>query len=173
MDLFCEQIVKNHRNAVDKIKLIVLLMAIFVIGIAVLIAVSIYIIPLLGIILCGLIFYIGFFLITNTNYEFEYIITNGDMDVAAIYNKSTRKKKLSFVLSEINMIVPTGSPRIDGLITQKKIKKIYDFSSAVTKDNSYDIVIERGGNKEIVRVTLSNKSLDIYKSGAKNIFYAD
>lgn len=166
-DSYSEDLVVGKRSFMLKAAMVA---AVIIAGLSIVLCLFIriigYVVAILGIGIIILIF-------SKKNLEYEYIITNGDMDVAAIYNKSTRKKKLSFVLSEINMIVPTGSPRIDGLITQKKIKKIYDFSSAVTKDNSYDIVIERGGNKEIVRVTLSNKSLDIYKSGAKNIFYAD
>lgn len=166
-DSYSEDIVVGKRSFLLKLAMIA---AVIIAGLSIALCLFIriigYVVAILGIGIIILIF-------SKKNLEYEYIITNGDMDVAAIYNKSTRKKKLSFGLSEINMIVPTGSPRVDGLITQKKIKKIYDFSSATTKDNSYDLVIERGGNKEIVRVTLSDKSLDIYKSGAKNIFYAD
>lgn len=131
MDLFCEQIVKNHRNAVDKIKLIVLLMAIFVIGIAVLIAVSIYIIPLLGIILCGLIFYIGFFLITNTNYEFEYIITNGDMDVDKIIAGRKRKR-----IASTNIKSFTAYGKLDDK-TQKFNGTIINASDNVNEHTYY------------------------------------
>lgn len=95
MDLFCEQIVKKHSNTIDKITLIIMAFSTFVIGVIVLLVVSIYTAPIIGIALCIIIFYLGFFLISNTKCEYEYIITNGDIDVDKIINGRKRKRLAS------------------------------------------------------------------------------
>ncbi len=110
---------------------------------------------------------------SKRNVEFEYIITNGDVDVAIIYNKATRKNKYSFKLEEINYIAKYNSPRIDGELTQGKIKTTHNFTDGNIDDNTYGFVIEKSGVKELVVLRLSEKSTDIFKSGAKNKFYND
>ena len=49
---------------------------------------------------CGIIFG-AFKLCSNFNIEYEYIITNGIIDIDKIINKSSRKRMLSFNLSSV------------------------------------------------------------------------
>lgn len=113
------------------------------------------------------------FIMSRRKVEYEYIITNGDADIAVIFNKSVRKNKYAFTVEEINYIAPSNSPRFEGDIKQGKIKKTLNFASNANEDHSYGFVIEKVGEKTLVILELSDKSVDIYKSCAKNKFYKD
>ena len=101
MDTFFEQIIPIKKTGTS-------LMA--VIGIwllALVLSVFLFLIPFLGtftaIIIFGLLF--GAYKLTSLfNTEYEYIITNGSMDIDKITNKSSRKRIASFELSGVSRL---------------------------------------------------------------------
>ncbi len=167
IDNYSEDVVKVYRGMAYKIFFAI---AIIIAAIGVLVGIIVPGIGLVVLVVCAIVL---FLLISRKNVEYEYTITNGAVDISAIYNMSNRKDKLSFALNEINLIAPISSLRIEGLKEQGSIKKIRDYSSKTKADNTFGIVIERLGVKELVVLELSDKSLDIFKICAKNIFYSE
>lgn len=51
--------------------------------------------PFVGILMAALVFYGGYFLITGVDVEYEYIITNGDMDIDKVIGKRKRKRLIT------------------------------------------------------------------------------
>lgn len=49
----------------------------------------------LSLLLVGLVFYGGYYLMTGIDTEYEYILTNGDLDIDKITGKRKRKRLLS------------------------------------------------------------------------------
>ena len=75
------------------------------------------------IIVVGIALFSYFF--AESNLEYDYTFTNEGVEVAAVYNGSRRKEKLSFELGQVTMVVPKDSQRIANESFQKK----YDFTS--------------------------------------------
>ena len=48
----------------------------------------------------------GYWLFINTNYEYEYIVTNGELDIDKIIAKRSRKRVLNVKPSEFELIAP-------------------------------------------------------------------
>ena len=102
MDTFFEQIVNIKKNG--KVTLIAATVWLFAFFIAAFIFVSgILTGPLAAIIIIG-IGYGAWWLTSKLNIEYEYIITNGSMDVDKIVNKSSRVRVSSFELSKVERI---------------------------------------------------------------------
>ncbi len=66
------------------------------------------------------IFYGAFKLSTRFNIEYEYIVTNGTMDVDKIISKSSRKRMLSFELSSVSRIEKFNQNQLNG-VNQKEL----------------------------------------------------
>ncbi len=101
MDTFFEQIIAIRKTG----KTIAAVTGIWIA--AFLISVFLFMFPILGslsiIVIAGVIFG-AFKLSTLFNIEYEYIITNGTMDVDKIVSKSSRKRMLSFELGTVSRI---------------------------------------------------------------------
>lgn len=103
----------------------------------------------------------------DSNMEYEYTLTNGGVDVAAIYNASKRKEKKHFELEKVTMIVPKGSLRI----SQEKFAKKYDFTSKRAGDLIIALVLEEKGNKQLILMEPDEKTMAHIKSYAKDKMY--
>lgn len=95
MDNFCEQIVKPKSNTLQAFKTASVLSLTLVLGFAVFIISSSLLGPFLGFILGGLVLFLGFYILTCFSIEYEYIITNGEIDVDKIIARRKRKRILS------------------------------------------------------------------------------
>ena len=78
--------------------------------------------------------------------EYEYIITNGNVEISAIYAASTRKVKKQFDATLIKYICPGDSKRLDG----EKFEKRYDYTSKKKDVSSVAAVVERDEKTELV-----------------------
>lgn len=81
-------------------------------------------------------------LTTLFNIEYEYIITNGTMDVDKIINKSSRKRIVSFDLSNVSRL-EKYNPGMLGSDAKKDIV----FACNADDSDAYLLVAERDGKK--------------------------
>lgn len=118
-----------------------------------------------------LVFIVGiclfFYCLGNHKLEYEYTLTNGSVEIAAIYNASSRKELMSFELDQVTMIVPKGSPRIS---TENFAKK-RDYSSRTGEGQVISLVIEIDGRKELVSMEPDERLLAHIKTFARNKMY--
>ena len=101
MDTFFEQIVSIRKNALTRLAIIGLwvlaaLLTVFLLMVNLLGALTVF--AVIGIV------YGAYTLTGMTNIEYEYIITNGTMDIDKIINKSSRKRIASFELSQVSRL---------------------------------------------------------------------
>lgn len=95
MDVFKEQIVRKLPSKNEKISKILILVA------AVALAMMCFIFAfgtqfaMFGILFAGLALYGGYYLVTNLDVEYEYIFTNGELDVDKIIAQRKRKRLCS------------------------------------------------------------------------------
>lgn len=121
----------------------------------------------IGLLLIGfgviiLIYYAG-----DAKLEYEYTLTNGEVDIAAIYNGRRRKEKLQFDLENVTMIVPKDSNRIN---PQEKYKT-YSFLSKAGEGQQIALIMDLNGDKTMVLMEPNERSMEHIKTFAKNKCY--
>ncbi len=99
MDTYSEQLVIKRRTGSDKLKAVLIsagavILASFVMFLAIALKFFSLVIPVV-LILFGAIWYLG-----NLNIEYEYIITNNEMDVDKIIGRRKRKRMITLDLSK-------------------------------------------------------------------------
>lgn len=89
-DVYTECLVKKVPTGADKAKRVL-----FLIGITVLCAFLLVMLGTLGLMLDAALLYGGFYLFTGMDHEYEYIFTNGALDVDRIMGQRKRKRLVS------------------------------------------------------------------------------
>ncbi|MBE6749609.1 MAG: hypothetical protein E7560_00400 [Ruminococcaceae bacterium] len=135
MDTFFEQIVKIKADG----KYFIKVAAIWILAVAL----CVFIFPLLGtfsVLACFGIIYLAYRLSSQLNIEYEYIITNGILDIDKIINKSSRKRELSIDLSKTTRIEKFSQSLISNVDKQKRVVACDEGDP-----NAYLLVCEREG----------------------------
>lgn len=77
--------------------------------------------------------------------EYEYIFTNGDIDVDIIYEKIKRKTVFNFSVKDIELLAPANSDEVKNFSgTPKKVAKFYPSTS---NERIYVAMVNKGGKK--------------------------
>lgn len=108
-----------------------------------------------------------FFFSGNRNMEYEYILTNGSVEVAAIYNASNRKELASFELENVTMVVPRDSNRI----STEKFSKKRDYTSRMGEGKVISLVVDNDGKKELILLEPNEKTMAHIKAYTRNKIY--
>lgn len=116
MDIFTEQMVKKTKTATDSV-IKGLMIFLTVILTAVILLISLMLgsaILSIGVLLIAGIIYGCYYLIKQRNIEYEYILTNGEIDVDKIINQSKRKRLLTVKVSDFeNFGALSGAPEAE------------------------------------------------------------
>ncbi|MCM1022865.1 MAG: hypothetical protein NC395_02255 [Prevotella sp.] len=106
MDVFVEQIVKKSASGKDTALKLLIGIGIGVLS-AVCVFVFLFIIPFpgMGLLLVAGIFYGGYYLLTGLDCEYEYIVTNGEIDVDKIIAK---RKRVRLVTAKASLFEAFG-----------------------------------------------------------------
>ncbi len=146
-DVFKEQLVKREKNGKDTMKKVGITVA------AVVLVLFLSMIPM--IVRTGLMFplivligWLAVAFIRRLNQEFEYIFTNGELDIDRIYNKSKRKRALSVDVRSMHVIVHVKHS--DYKQETSQIEKVLDFSSGVESDNLYAGIMDYEGKRTMI-----------------------
>lgn len=141
MDTFFEQIVAMRKGAKEMALIILILVAALIVG-ALLMLLSIVNISFASICFLAIagVFFGAYKLIALNNVEFEYILTNGEMDIDKITNRSSRKRQITFSLKDV-----------------LRIEK-YDFSNPVVIHGAKTEVYCNKGDENACFVLLEHKS---------------
>ncbi len=152
MDIFVEHMVKRKKNVMDYIKVLsVLIVGLFLILIVPFIGVVIPSAGSMALILVILIIYLMYKLVTSINLEYEYILTNAEMDVDKIINLRTRKKVAEVNFHKIDFFGKAGSAEYNNSLKNRNIKKI--FACRDIKDaETYFVVFESDDNGKMMLI---------------------
>lgn len=88
------------------------------------------------------------FVISSMNKEYEYIVTNGDLDIDMIIARRKRKRVLSVKAKEFELMAQTGT--IDEKDSASSRYKTLDFSSSTNSKSNWFILTTH--NSERVKV---------------------
>ena len=94
---------------------------------------------------------------SGRNLEFEYTVTNSDVDIDMIMSKRSRKKVISFSIKDIEIIAPIEN--LDDEVFGKEI----DASAHDPRYDVYYISVVVGGVKTKVLINPTKKILDIFE----------
>ena len=110
MDIFVEQIVKKSASGKD-----MAMRVLIIIGMCILTVISLFIflfvMPMLGFIVFSGVMWGGYHLFTNLDCEYEYIVTNGEIDIDKIIAKRKRVRLITAKVSAFEAFGEyTGAP---------------------------------------------------------------
>lgn len=139
-DIFKEQLVKRERNLKDDIKKCSIIAVAITLSLLVLYKIDIGGAAVVILVIA----LIAAYFVHNMNIEYEYSVTNGDIDIDRIYNKTKRKNV--FTGNCADFLVMAHIDDNEHLGQYKDLKK-YDFSSGGIYGNTYIFVTEYKGKK--------------------------
>ena len=116
MDNFAEYMVKKRPDSRDNAKRAGIVALAVVLCAASVFLVFVTHIPFILLITCAII-YGAYFLITGTSVEYEYAVTNGEMDVDKIIAKRKRKHMLTVRIAEFETFGLESEAKFDNNIT--------------------------------------------------------
>ncbi|MGN0273452.1 MAG: DUF6106 family protein [Chordicoccus sp.] len=152
-DSFSELIVPKKAGALAKMVRPLVLALIIISGIFMLVTFS----PvfMIAFIIFIVLWYV---LVPRMSVEYEYSYVNGDLDIAAVYSKQSRKHLATIQTSGTECIAPVGSHELD---SYGDTFKVVDYSSRDPEVKTY--VIVKGDSREKILVHLDDKMLEDLK----------
>lgn len=117
MDTFFEQIVKKKKTAMDWCGIV----ATAVLAVALITVLLILNLPLLSPLLVVGIGYGTWWLVTGLNTEYEYCVTNGDIDIDLIIAKRKRKRIVSVVGRKVESLLPYDAAKVNEKAYQRVV----------------------------------------------------
>lgn len=139
-EMFLEQMVKRGTKQKDlqvRIAIVICGLIICIVPSLFSLVVTYYVTPVL-LMLVALIVWIMWRRVAK---EYEYIFTNGNLDVDVIYGQSTRQHLLGFDCRQCQMIVPANSKRYEHQIYEGKYDKTIYACPGKVEENTYVILV--------------------------------
>lgn len=138
-DIFKEQLVAQKMSQKDKVQRIIIIVASILLGAIAFLVGGTFIGP---IIIVGLFFGVAF-LLSKFKKEYEYSLTNNELDIDIIYNKERRKHLLTINLKEIEIMASIKDERhVDAL---KRPQKTINVSTGEYTKDTYALVYPVNG----------------------------
>lgn len=153
---FKEQIVKKQANGMDMLK-----KAVIVIVAIVLSFFSFIFLSVLAVVAVAAIWFGAWFLLQRTNKEFEYVFTNGDLDIDTIYSKSRRKRSFSANIREFETVAKVNDSNYAS--EMRNFQEVLDFSSGANENNTYAAMLTYNGKKTKMLFEPNEKILEAMK----------
>ncbi|MCL2199945.1 MAG: DUF6106 family protein [Defluviitaleaceae bacterium] len=151
-DVFKEQIVKRQSTFRDMLIKACLVILVLLVGLIVLINS-----PQLGVLV---IFALGFgarFLMSYLSVEYEYVFTNGELDIDIIYDRARRKRVFSSHVKQIEIMAHIDDKNHEGAFGSAQETR--DYSGGVPGPNTYVFLIAHESKKLKVIIEPNDKML--------------
>lgn len=102
-------------------------------------------------------FLLWYFLVPRLSVEYEYSYVNGELDIAAIYSKKSRKHLATLELTQAECIAPLGSDALSGY---GDTYKVVDYSSRNPNADVKTYVMIKPDTREKILLHLDGTMLD-------------
>lgn len=160
MDLFMEYIIKRKKGVKENILTLAIILSVpSLIYLSIMLLVT-PLAPLTIFVIAGIVF-LAYWLISKMNVEFEYIITNNELDIDKIVSKKTRKRLITIDLRKIDLIAPTLTTAHGDMLSKPATNVLYADSGMA--ENAYFINFEKDGQTYRVFLSPTEKMLDAMK----------
>lgn len=162
MDVFMEKIVAKRKDMKDNLIISVIVFFTFILAMAVLLLKIPLISDLnLNLFLAAAVVYVAYRFITARNVEFEYIVTNGDLDIDKIISKRRRKRIFSANCKEFDIVARTSSNSFSQSV--QALKSRIDASSNPKSPDAFFATLSYKGEKTVVIFEPDEKMLNSFK----------
>ncbi len=161
MDVFTEHIVERKKNFKDYLAIV----GIFLATVVLMCISGFFLFTKYG----SLIFLLSvgivlgsYYIICMFNVEYEYIVTNGEMDVDSIMNRKKRKRVISVAAKTFELVAPVGerefSAEENGSFT-----RVINVSSTKNGENAYYTIFSKDGQRIKLIFEPTEKMLEAFK----------
>ena len=150
MDIFVEQMVTKNKNMKDYIRIVLCLIASFALIFAVIMSPGIPGIGAIVFTICVGLIYLMYRLICNTNLEYEYCFTNGNLDVDVIINARSRKNMIDLNTRKIEIMATRKNRAFNLNMQDRSLKKIYACTDLNAEDLCFMIYIDDNGSRKML-----------------------
>lgn len=160
MDIFMEKIVAKKKTMADYLITAGILLAAVLL---VMLSMTIQVLQELniGILLAAGIAYFGYRLISSRSLEYEYIVTNGDLDIDKIISKRNRKRIFSANCKEFDIVAPVKSDNFNRSV--QEIKNRIDASGSIDSPDAWFITLNYKGEKTLVIFEPDERMLENFR----------
>jgi hypothetical protein len=167
MDIFMEKIVQKGRTPTDRLITIAI---IIVTAIACLVFLNLSkFLGMFGTILAAGVVYLAYRLIKSRNIEFEYIVTNGEIDIDKIMSKSRRKRIFSANCKDFDVVAKVKSDKYTQEV--KNIQNKIMAASSMVAPDLYFFTLNYKGKRTIVYFEPDEKMLTSFRTFIpRNVF---
>ncbi len=158
MDIFLEKIVKRKKTALDGLMMagIIILSLLLIMILS-----SIKVIASLSPLLVVGIGYLAYIFIRSRNVEYEYIVTNGDLDIDMIIAQRKRKRIFSGSCKDFEVVAKMTSGQYDH--NTQSIKKRINAVTALDSPDVYFITTAKDGEKTLIFFEPHPKMVESFK----------
>lgn len=126
-DVYVEWLVARKRNFTGKVLRVVFMAASILLWLL-----SMGLVNSFLLIFAVIVSILTYFLYSFTSVEYEYVYVNGELMIDRILRRSMRKRMLNVDKSEIEVVAPMTSPKVDGY--KHRQWKEFNFTSGYQKD---------------------------------------
>lgn len=160
MDLFMEYIIKRKRGVKENIITLAIILSVPSLIYLSLCLMMTSLAPISIFLIAGILF-LAYWLISKMNVEFEYIITNNELDIDKIVAKKTRKRLITIDLRKIDFAAPAVTTAHANELSKPATNVIYADSGLA--QNAYFINFTRDGQTYRVFLSPTVKMVDAIK----------
>lgn len=169
MDVFLEYIVPRKKGTKEILKIVGIMLAMLIL---LTVSAILIITPLSGIsfLLAAGVVYGAYYLISGQNVEYEYIVTNGEIDVDRIINRRKRKRIITVHSRTFDIVAPVGSPEHKGE-ENASVTQVIDASSGSDNGKAYYAIFSKDGQRFKLIFEPTEKMLEVFKTFVpRNVF---
>ncbi len=157
MDIFMEKIVRKRRDIKDQLITVGIIIAAIV-----LILLVLNFIPQMALFFVVGIGYVAYLLITTRNIEYEYAVTNGELDIDKIIAQRKRKRIFSASCKSFEIVAKVKSSHYTP--QYKNFKNQINCASSLENDGVYFIALQYNNEQTIVYFEPAEKMLQSFKT---------
>lgn len=157
-DVFIEKIVPRKKSGVDYLKIVGVILAYLLVMALLFLFAFQYIAFLMPLLFFGGAWLV-YMVITNMNVEHEYIVTNGDLDIDAIYAQRKRKRLFTGKAKDFEICARVNSDEYKQYSKNKSLK-VLDASSNTNAPNTWFLVGPSKGQKMLVLFEPDKRIMD-------------
>jgi hypothetical protein len=160
MDVFLEKIVKKKKDIKD----FFIIAAVIIISIILLLVIMnfAHVLGSLSFLLFIGVCYLDYLLITTRNIEYEYAVTNGDLDIDKIIAQRKRKRLFSANCKDFDIVAKVKS---DHYTPQyRNFKNQMNCASSMDAENLYFIALRYNNEQTVVYFEPTEKMLNSFKT---------
>ncbi|MCL2016021.1 MAG: DUF6106 family protein [Defluviitaleaceae bacterium] len=151
-DVFKEQLIKKNPSTKDKLTRAGIILAVVLV-----LVVSGFIIPQFAMFITFAAGFGAWFLLGRLKKEYEYILTNGELDIDVIYNKANRKRMFTGNIKDFEIMAHVEDNSHQNTLSVAQEKK--DYSSGLVSERSYIFLTNYNGKRQSIIIEPNDEIL--------------